>query len=149
MMLDADVVAVSPASVYRVLKEAGLMHRHHPGPSKKGKGFTQPLGPHQHWHIDISYLNLAGTFYYMCSILDGYSRSIVHWEIREKMEETDVETILQRATEKFPGETPRIISDNGPQFIAKDFKQFIRICGMTHVRTSPYPGLFTSRIVNR
>ena len=39
---------------------------------------------------------------------------------------------------KFPGEMPRIISDNGPQFIAKDFKAFIRICGMTHVRTSPY-----------
>ena len=138
MMLDADVVAVSPTSVYRVLKEAGLMNRHHPGPSKKGQGFTQPLGPHQHWHIDISYLNLAGTFYFMCSILDGYSRSIVHWEIREKMEEIDVETILQRAREKFPGAAPRIISDNGPQFIAKDFKQFIRICGMTHVRTSPY-----------
>ena len=33
---------------------------------------------------------------------------------------------------------PRIISDNGPQFIAKDFKEFIRISGMTHVRTSPY-----------
>jgi hypothetical protein len=32
----------------------------------------------------------------------------------------------------------RIISDNGPQFVAKDFKEFIRICGMTHVRTSPY-----------
>ncbi len=46
--------------------------------------------------------------------------------------------ILQRAAEKFPGERPRIITDNGPQFIARDFKQFIRICGMTHVRTSPY-----------
>ena len=34
--------------------------------------------------------------------------------------------------------TPRIISDNGPQFVAKDFKEFIRICGMTHVKTSPY-----------
>jgi transposase InsO family protein len=33
---------------------------------------------------------------------------------------------------------PRIISDNGPQFIARDFKEFIRISGMTHVRTSPY-----------
>ncbi|MFH1108921.1 MAG: DDE-type integrase/transposase/recombinase [Planctomycetota bacterium] len=52
--------------------------------------------------------------------------------------EPEVEIILQRAREKFPGVTPRIISDNGPQFIAKDFKEFIRICGMTHVRTSPY-----------
>jgi hypothetical protein len=54
------------------------------------------------------------------------------------MEEIDVETILQRARERYPGMTPRIISDNGPQFIAKDFKEFIRIAGMTHVKTSPY-----------
>jgi hypothetical protein len=54
------------------------------------------------------------------------------------MLEDDAEIVVQRAREKFPGENPRIISDNGPQFIAKDFKQFIRICGMTHVRTSPY-----------
>jgi len=50
----------------------------------------------------------------------------------------DVEIILQRAREKFPDAKPRIISDNGPQFIAKDFKEFIRISGMTHVKTSPY-----------
>jgi len=54
------------------------------------------------------------------------------------MEEIDVETILQRARECHPGVSPRIITDNGPQFIAKDFKEFIRIAGMTHVRTSPY-----------
>ena len=54
------------------------------------------------------------------------------------MTEAEVETIIQRARERFPDARPRIISDNGPQFIAKDFKEFIRICGMTHVRTSPY-----------
>ena len=54
------------------------------------------------------------------------------------MTEADVETIIQRAREQYPDARPRIISDNGPQFIAKDFKEFIRICGMTHVRTSPY-----------
>jgi putative transposase len=138
MMLDADVVAVSPASVYRVLKQAGLMAPHNSKPSLKGKGFQQPLRPHEHWHVDISYLNIAGTFYYLCSILDGCSRFIVHWEVRETMTEADVQTIIQRARELHPGVTPRIISDNGPQFIAKDFKEFIRICGMTHVRTSPY-----------
>ena len=54
------------------------------------------------------------------------------------MTEQDELVVLQRAKEKFPNETPRIISDNGCQFVAKDFKEFIRICGMTHVRTSPY-----------
>jgi putative transposase len=138
MMLDADQVACSPASVYRVLKGAGLLAGSSPNVTKKGTGFVQPLQAHEHWHVDVSYLNIAGTFYFLCSILDGYSRFIVHWEIREKMEETDVQTILQRAREAYPTATPRIISDNGPQFIAKDFKEFIRIAGMTHVKTSPY-----------
>lgn len=138
MMLDRDIVAASPSSVYRVLRDAGVLRRWKPKPSKKGTGFVQPRGPHDHWHVDISYLNLGGTFYYLCSVLDGCSRYVVHWEIRESMKEPEVEIILQRAREKFPGAAPRIISDNGPQFIAKDFKEFIRICGMTHVRTSPY-----------
>jgi putative transposase len=138
MMLDADVVAVSPASVWRVLSQAGLLQRWNGKPSRKGMGFEPPLGPHQHWHIDVSYINICGTFYYLCSILDGYSRFIVHWDLRESMREADVEIILERAKEKYPGAKPRIISDNGPQFIARDFKEFIRISGMTHVRTSPY-----------
>lgn len=138
MMMDADVVAVSPSSVYRVLRDAGLLRRWNPKPSQKGTGFEQPLKPHDHWHVDISYLNIHGTFYYLCAVLDGCSRYIVHWDIRESMREADVEIILQRAREMYPEAKPRIISDNGPQFIAKDFKEFIKICGMTHVRTSPY-----------
>ena len=138
MMIDEDVVACAPASVYRVLKASGLLAGSSPVPSQKGTGFVQPLSPHEHWHIDVSYLNIAGTFYFLCSVLDGCSRYIVHHEIREKMEESDVEIIIQRAREAHPGVTPRIISDNGPQFIAKDFKEFIRIAGMTHVKTSPY-----------
>ena len=59
-------------------------------------------------------------------------------EIRESMTEADVECILERAKERYPDARPRIISDNGPQYIAKDFKAFIRISGMTHVRTAPY-----------
>jgi putative transposase len=138
MMLDADIVAVSPSSVYRVLKAHGLLDRWNPTPSRKGTGFQQPLAPHEHWHIDISYLNIAGTFFYLCSILDGATRFLVHWELRERMTTADVETVLQRAREQYPDARPRIISDNGPQFVARDFKEFIRLAGMTHVRTSPY-----------
>ncbi len=138
MMLDDDVVAASPSSVYRVLRGASLLDRWNPKPSRKGTGFKQPSEPHSHWHIDIAYLNLSSTFYYLCTVLDGYSRSVLHWEIRETMREDDVEIILQRAREQYPDARPRIISDNGPQFIARDFKEFIRISGMTHVRTAPY-----------
>ena len=138
MMLDEDIVAVSPASVWRVLHNADLLNRWNSGKSLKGTGFTQPVHKHEHWHIDIAPIKICGIFYYLCSILDGYSRYVVHWDIKKSMTETDVEIILQRAREKVPHATPRIISDNGPQFIAKDFKTFIALCGMTHVRTSPY-----------
>ena len=138
MMLDADIVAVSPSTTYRVLTRAGLLRRWARSPSKKGTGFQQPLRPHEHWHIDVSYLNLANTFYYFCGLLDGFSRYLVHWEIRQQMTTADIEIIIQRAREKFPEARPRIISDNGPQFIARDLKQFLRLAGMTHVRTSPF-----------
>jgi len=140
MMLDDDVVAVSPPTVYRVLRAAGQIGHGAPPNPRKGKGFQQPSGPHHQGHIDFSYLNICGTFYYLCSILHGYSRFIVHWEIRERMTQEEAQIIVQRAREKFPGENPRIISDNGPQFIAKDFKEFLRQVGMTHTLISPgYP----------
>ena len=138
MMLDRDIVAVSPASVYRVLKQAGLIRGLWQKLSRKGQGFVQPLQPHEHWHIDFSYVNIAGTFYYLCSILDGASRYIVQWDIREAMKESDAEIVLQRAREKYPLARPRVISDNGPQFISKDFKEFIRLWQTSHVLTSPH-----------
>ena len=73
MMLDRNVVAVSPSSTFRVLKAAGLLQRWNPKPSRKGTGFQQPLEPHEHWHVDISYLKFVGTFFYLCSGLDGCS----------------------------------------------------------------------------
>jgi transposase InsO family protein len=138
MMLDDDLVAVSAASVYRVLKAAGRLDRKWATASKKGTGFVQPLKAHEHWHVDVSYINVQGTFYFLTTVLDGFSRFIVHWELRESMKEAEIELVLQRALEKFPGAKPRIISDNGPQFLARDFKEFIRLVGATHVRTSPY-----------
>ena len=74
----------------------------------------------------------------MITVLDGYSRYVVHFDLRESMTEVDVKTVCQAAIEKHPGVKPRIISDNGPQFIAKDFKAFVKFHSMTHVKTSPY-----------
>jgi hypothetical protein len=67
-MLDADIVAASPATVYRVLKTAGCFARWNRQESLKGRGFQQPLAPHEHWHVNISYVNICGTFYYLTSM---------------------------------------------------------------------------------
>lgn len=138
MLLDRDLVAVSPSSVYRVLKEAGLLYDRFVQPSRKGTGFVQPLEPHDHWHIDFSYINIAATFYYLCTVLDGCSRYVIAWDLRLSMTEADAEIVLQRGRESFPQAKPRIISDNGSQFIARDFKEFIRLWQTSHVFTSPH-----------
>jgi putative transposase len=57
----------------------------------------------------VSYINISGTFYFLCSILDGCSRYIVNWNLRESMTEADIEIILQAAKEKYPEARPRII----------------------------------------
>jgi putative transposase len=102
MMLDADVVAVSPSNVYRVLKQAGRIDAFNGSPSLKGTGFCQPLLPHQHWHVDISYINISGTFYYLASLLDGMSRSIIHWEIHESMTEPGSNCSFRRREKSSP-----------------------------------------------
>jgi len=145
-MLDQDIGVASPASAWRVLHAEGRQARWNRRPSSKGRGFQPPLAPHEHWRGDISYGNLAGRFYYLCSVLDGYSRYLVHWELRELMKEAEVEIVLERAREKFPQARLRIISGNGPQFIARDFKEFLRLCGMTHVHTSSFYPQSNSKI---
>ena len=67
-------------------------------------GYIQPDGSHKEWHIDISYVNVIGTFMFLVAIIDGYSRYVVHHELRAAMEEKDVEIVVQRALERFPGQ---------------------------------------------
>jgi len=140
-MLDENIVAASPSSVYRILKAEGLLNKWNTSKrSLKGTGFNQPDYPHKHWHTDIKYLNFNGTFLFLIPVIDGYSRYIVHHEVRHTMTEYDVQLTIQKAKDKFPKARPRIISDNGPQFIAKEFKSFIKQAEFQHVTLSvKYP----------
>jgi transposase InsO family protein len=140
-MIDEDIVYCSPSSVYRVLKSEDMLNRWNTSKSSsKGNGYRQPEKPHMEWHTDIKHVNFKGTFLFLISVMDGYSRYIVHHELRANMTEYDVELTVQKALEKHPGEKPRIISDNGGQYISKDFKDYIKQAGLRHTRTSvAYP----------
>jgi putative transposase len=139
MMLDADIAWVSPSTTYRVLKQAGLLQRWSvPRQYPRSSGFTQPDGPNKHWHIDVSYINVRGSFLFLITILDGYSRKVIHHELRTQMQQYDVQITIQRALEKYPQAKPRLISDNGKQFKAKELKEYLRECGLKQVHTSPH-----------
>lgn len=141
MMIDDNVSTCSPSTVYNVLRHTGLLNRWNTNCStKKGTGFIQPKKVHEHWHIDIKYVNYQGTFLYFIGVLDGFSRYILHFELRNSMTEFDIIITLLKAMEKFPKAKARLISDNGKQFIAREFQSFLHNSGFTHVRTSPmYP----------
>lgn len=135
MMLDENVAAVSPSTVYRILKAEKLLTTQWRYEKTKGSGFEQPTRPHQHWHLDITYINFKGTFVYLAALVDGYSRYIVHYELKTSMEAIDIEIMLERARLKFPDASPVLITDNGPQFIAKELKIYLNLMNITHRRT--------------
>jgi len=75
LMMDQNIAAVSPSSTYRVMLKEGLLGNKQFGPSKKGTGFEQPLKPHEHWHIDFTYLRLGSQFFFLVMVLDGYRKN--------------------------------------------------------------------------
>lgn len=139
-MLDKDVVACSESTTYRVLKEANRIQPRIVPASKKGTGFDQPSAIHEHWHIDISYLWEFGHRAYLISVLEGKSRHVLHHRVMTSMTTGDVERVLQRARELYPGASPSLISDNGSQFVSVQFKGFLADCGYQQRRTAvSYP----------
>jgi len=138
MMLDANLVAVSPSSVYRILKQHNLLLTAWRHEKAKGSGFHQPGRPHQHWHLDISYINFKSTFIFLAALIDGFSRFIVHFEIKLSFESLDIEIMMERARTKYPVENAVLITDNGPQFIAREFKLYLQEVGITHRKTRFY-----------
>lgn len=136
-MIDEDVVYASPSSVYRVLKSENLLilKRKTRG-KKKGRGYKQPELAHTEWHIDISWIKLGKLWFFLIVVLDGYSRYVVGWDLRASVEEKDIEIVLEKAHEKFSGAKPRIISDRGSQFIAREFKEYIMEIGYKHTLIS-------------
>lgn len=135
-MIDEDVAYVSPSSVYRILNEADLLYRW-----KRSRGVgeapAKPQRPNERWHTDIMYLRVEGTWYFLVTVLDGYSRYVVHWELLTSMRAADVRLVLQEALER-TGAKPQVVSDNGTQFTAREFKDLVKRFELEHIRIRTY-----------
>ena len=140
-MIDEDVAYASPSSVYRVLQAAGLLQAAPVSDrSLRGCGYEQPTGAHQEWHTDITCVNVLGTYLLLIAILDGYSRYVVHHDLRAHIDHADVMLVIEQARDKYPEARPRIISDRGGPFIAKEFKEYLRLAGLKQTLISAgYP----------
>jgi len=135
-MVDEDVAYVSPSSVYRILRDADLLYRWKRS-ARSGEPPPEPTKPNERWHTDLMYLRVEDTWYFLVTVLDAYSRYVVHWELLTTMTAAAVRMVLQDALEK-TGANPEIVTDNGSQFTAKDFKQLVRDFELEHIRIRTY-----------
>jgi transposase InsO family protein len=126
-MVDSNIAFVSPSTVYNVIKRNNLVKKRAETAEMKKKGFDQPAGVHERWHIDFSCVKTAVAFYYFLGILDGYSRKMLAWKLCETMMEgVNAEVLVTKAKELYPEtKSPRITSGNGSQFVSRDFKELM------------------------
>jgi len=126
MMVDEDVVYLTPSTVYRILDSYDLLYRWKRPEPGQGRRVPEATYPDEAWHVDLMYLWVKGRWYFLVSILDSYSRYIVHWELALSMRAQEIAEIVAIALEKVPGKRPRIVRDNGSQFVAKEWREVVR-----------------------
>lgn len=127
MMIDENVAFLSESSVYQILSERDMLYGWARSESDGTKKEYQhkPKHPHHHWHTDIAYIKIQGVFYFLIMMLDGFSRYLLDWDLMTDMRTQSVELFVQRVKEKYPFATPKLIHDNGAQFISYEFKSLV------------------------
>jgi transposase InsO family protein len=136
-MVDRNVAFVSCSSVYNIIKRHNLDKKWVEAKEMAKRGFQQPQAIHEQWHIDFSYIRIGGAFYYFLGILDGYSRRMLNYRLCENMSGINAEILVTETKEQYPlARNPRLISDNGSQFISKDFEELLLLLEFDHTLTS-------------
>ena len=132
-MIDEEVAYLSESSVYRLLAERQLLCRWRPSARSPHAPPARPTAPHQRWHTDLMYLQVADRWYFLVTFLDAYSRYIVHWELLSAMTAQDISLATLAALEKYPGKYPQLVSDHGSQYTSREFKRLVRQFELEHL----------------
>ena len=137
---------ISESSVYRILKGFDLVQSPAFEMVSVRDKFEKPTKRvHELWQTDFTHFKvLDWGWYYLSTILDDYSRYIIAWKLAPTMATSDVEETLELALEKSGLEKvrvrhrPRLLSDNGPAYLSKELKQFLKRKDIDHIRGAPY-----------
>lgn len=137
---------ISEATVYRILKEAGLIKPPETKGFPAGKEYqVKTQKPNELWHTDASHCFVVGWgYYYLISMLDDYSRMVLGWKVQPRMSSPDIIEVLQEAIE-FTGQPavpvepgPALLTDNGPGFLSRVLEEFLMLRAMQHIVAAPF-----------
>ena len=137
--------SVSESTVYRILREEGLIK----SPEmqlKAGKEFhRKTTGPHQMWATDASYFKVIGWgYYYMVTVMDDYSRFILAHKLQRDMtSDSFIEVVQEAVDETGMTEIPvenrtKLLSDNGSGYVSRAFNDYLHLVGIRHILAAPY-----------
>ena len=138
-------LSVAESTVYRLLKKKGLIK----APMMQllaGKEYQRKTsGPHQMWATDASYFRVSGWgYYYMVTVMDDYSRSILAWKLQGDMTSDSLIQVVELAidatgmTEVPLEDRTKLLSYNGPGYVSRAFRDYLNLVGIRHIRAAPY-----------
>ena len=143
---DTEGYFVSESSVYRLLKAHDLITSPAFIVLKASDEFQdKTTAPNQLWQTDFTYLKVIDWgWFYLSTVLDDFSRTIIAWKLCTTMKAEDVTDTLELAL-KASGcdratviHKPRLLSDNGSSYIADDLAKWLDDRDMEHIRGAPY-----------
>jgi len=153
-VIDTKGSYISESSVYRILKSYDLVTSPAYIVMEAADEFHHKTKDiHELWQTDFTYMKVIGWgWYYLSTILDDYSRYIIAWKLTRTMAAVDVKDTLDLAIQQ-TGITnvkaryrPRLLSDNGPCYLAKDLQEYLADMEMTHTRGRPYHPMTQGKI---
>jgi transposase InsO family protein len=151
---DNEGYYISESSVYRILKAYDLISSPAFIVLSARDKFQQPTrGIHELWQTDFTYFKVSGWgWYYLSTVIDDYSRYVICWKLFTRMSAGDVKQILDMALQKSRIDrmkvryTPRLLSDNGPCYLAGELREYLQSKGIKHIRGAPYHPMTQGKI---
>ena len=137
---------ISESSVYRLLKQYDLITSPAYILLQAGDKFHTPTKRiNELWQTDFTYFKIVGWgWYFLSTVLDDYSRYIISWKLTTTMGADDVKLTLDDAIGRTGADQvvvkhrPRLLSDNGPCYLSKELKEYLKERKMQHTRGAPY-----------
>jgi len=153
-IVDTRGYYVSESSVYRILKAHDLITSPNYIVLKAHDRFPQPTQMvNELWQTDFTYFKVHyWGWYYLTSILDDFSRYIITWKPCKTMETVEVKAVVDEALivtgikHVKIALKPRLLSDNGPCYIAGALKEYLSQEGIRHIHCKPFHPMTQGKI---
>jgi transposase InsO family protein len=137
--LEEKGIYLSHETIRKILKNEGLIEPRLKVLRHEYQRFEAER-PNALWQIDIMYLFIHGYGYlYLFSIMDDYSRKIMHWDLTVKVTSIDAVETLKKAMDTTQVTPESILTDRGIQFYTGDdnrygnFEKFLKEKEIKHI----------------